>query len=354
MLLFKDMENTNLEKEIEKFYENYNGASDLRSEEEKAKDFKQEEFVASANEVIWLEKKPSEFRTFPVLNQFFTSKCVAFTVAKLALINFWLKTKEFLLFSPNSIYNYRVNKPEGGMIGNDAFEIWQEKGIALESVCKSNQIQETDPIEISLFAKEVAKGFRLGNHITINTGDFDRVASTIQTTGKGVMCWFYFTSKEWSTDYPKVIDNLPNPYVPEASRHSTAIVDFGLINGVQYLKLEDSAHFGSINVRYISREFFNARNFLIKYPMNFNYEETPPAPTLPLLTKTLKFGMVDLEVKTLQERLKVKGFFPSNLGTTTLFASITLKSVREFQKSRGLLDDGIVGPATRKALNGDN
>lgn len=337
--------------EIEKFYENYKGAQDLRSPEEKALDFLQTEFVAAAAPVEWKEKKDHEWRSFPVLNQFFTFKCVAFTVAKLAMINFWLKTQELLHFSPNSIYDYRVNKPQGGMVGDDAFKIWKERGISLEAVCKSAQVQESDPFTLSLFAKEVAKGFRLGEYITIPNQDFDRVASTIQTTGKGVMVWFYFTSREWSRDIPRVQDALDNPYVDKASRHSVTAVDFGLKNGVEYIRIEDSAHFGGKNIRYITREFFGARNFLIKYPMHFNYEEGELPPALPKLTKTLRFGMTDPEVNVLQQVLQKQGLFPANVTTTNNFGSVTLKGVKDFQKRKGLSADGVVGPLTRAELN---
>ena len=338
---------------IQKFYDEYKGAEDLRSEEEKAKDFLQTEFVAAEAPVEWKEKKDTDWRSFPVLNQFFTFKCVAFTIAKQAMINFWLKTKEIIHFSPNSIYDYRVNKPSGGMIGDDAFKIWKEKGIALEAVAKSNQVKEEDPIELSLFAKEVAKGFILGNYVTIPEGNFERVASTIQTTGKGVMIWFYFTSREWSPEFPKVMDNLSNPYVAEASRHSVTAVDFGLIDGKKYLKIEDSAHFGSKSVRYVSEEFFKERNFLIKYPMHFNYEEgtIPLPPTTPKLTKDLKFGMTDSEVKILQDILKAKGFFPTNIASSGFFGNITKTSVKSFQISKGLVADGYVGIITRTELN---
>ncbi len=348
-----------LQKEIEKFYENYNGAEDLRTDEEKAKDFLQTEFVASAAPVDWKRKKKSEFRGFPELNQFFTFKCVAFTTAKLALINFWLKTKEFLLFSPNSIYDYRVNKPDGGMIGDDAFQIWKEKGIALESVCKSTQVQESDPITISLFAKEVAKGFKLGNFITIPGVDFDRVASTIQTTGKGVMVWFYFTSKEWGREVPRVMDNLTGPYDARSSRHSVTAMDFGIvtdisiIDGEQVLKIEDSAHFGGLAVRYITRDFFEKRNFLIKYPMNFNYEEAPVVPPSPgyHFTLNMKLGDNNSEVMELQKYLQKLGYYPNNISTPGNFGPVTKDSVIKFQLARGLVGDGVVGPKTLLELN---
>ncbi len=328
-----------LNKEIENFFKNYQGANDNRTPAEKARDYNQIEFVTSANPVTWVEKKPEDWRTFPVLQQNFTYKCVAFTTAKLAIINFWLKTKEFLLFSPNSIYDYRVNKPDGGMVGNNAFEIWEDKGISLESVAKSNQIQESDTFELSLFSKEVAKGFKLGNYITIDNGDFDRVASTIQTTGKGVMCWFYFTDREWSLLYPKIIDALDNPGSPGSLRHSVTAVDAGLINGVQYLKIEDSAHFGGLSARYVSREFFKARNFLAKYPMNFNYEDTPPAVVKPKYDGT---------IISVQKCLQYEGLYPANLGFVENFGPITQKAVMAFQVKYGLDPVGVpnIGPKT--------
>lgn len=337
--------NNELNQGIDKFYEDYKGAEDLRTDAEKAKDYVQTEFVASAAPINWVEKKPHEWRSFPVLNQFFTFKCVAFTTAKLALINFWLKTKEFLLFSPNTIYDYRTNKPGAGMIGNDAFQIWHDNGISLESVCKSDQVQESDPISISLFAKEVAKGFKLGSWITVPEKDFDRVASTIQTTGKGVMVWFYFTSREWGPEFPSVMDLLPNPYVSAASRHSVTAVDYGLIGGKEYLKIEDSAHFGNRSIRYISREFFTARNFLTKYPMQFNYED-PSAPTLPKPT------YVHGNIVTLQNCLKHYGTFPSNIDSTGNYGPITKKAVSEFQIKEGIHPTGTgnVGPLTEARL----
>ncbi|KWU60999.1 MULTISPECIES: C40 family peptidase [Priestia] len=66
--------------------------------------------------------------------------------------------------------------------------------------------------------------------------------------------------------------------------------------------------------------------------------------------QTLKSGMKNNDVKQLQQVLKQKGYF-KNSTTTTYFGSITKQSVVNFQKANRLSADGIVGPATFKALN---
>src|SRR3990167_3121536 len=100
---------------------------DERSEEEKAKDYKQQEILASAQPVIWQEREPREF---PVFNQGFTFTCVANAVAKLLGISLWLKDKTFAVFSRSHIYQRRSNKPSAGMNGGDAFNI-AKQGVTL-------------------------------------------------------------------------------------------------------------------------------------------------------------------------------------------------------------------------------
>src|ERR1035437_200661 len=63
----------------------------------------------------------------------------------------------------------------------------------------------------------------------------------------------------------------------------------------------------------------------------------------------LCYGMSGDEVIALQTALKLDGEF--NYETTGFFGSITLKAVRDFQRKYGITPLGIVGPATRKALN---
>ncbi|KKI89401.1 N-acetylmuramoyl-L-alanine amidase [Bacillus sp. SA1-12] len=63
---------------------------------------------------------------------------------------------------------------------------------------------------------------------------------------------------------------------------------------------------------------------------------------------TLKRGSKGAAVKELQRILTAKGF--NTNGMDGVFGSNTERAVRQFQQSRGLTADGIVGPSTKKAL----
>ena len=65
-------------------------------------------------------------------------------------------------------------------------------------------------------------------------------------------------------------------------------------------------------------------------------------------TQVLKSEMKGSSIKQLQQRLKELGYFNNN--TTGYFGSITKSAVKRFQKDKGLVTDGIVGPKTFSAL----
>jgi N-acetylmuramoyl-L-alanine amidase len=61
-----------------------------------------------------------------------------------------------------------------------------------------------------------------------------------------------------------------------------------------------------------------------------------------------KYGSTGSEVKQIQEKLKRWGYYSGNVDG--IFGSKTLAAVKYFQRKNGLTVDGIVGPATLKAL----
>lgn len=332
---------------------------DTRPVDAKQKDIFQQELVASAAPVIWKEKKRSEFRSFLEQEQDGSGSCVAQTIKKLAQILLWLKEKTLVDFSATFIYWPRSNKPDGGMIGVEAFDIWKNQGITLEALLPSQHMSDSqmDAAAIEQYEKDIAAIFKIANHVGLANGDFEGLASTIQQTGKGVMTWFYFNSQEWSDEMPRVRDNSLT--IPTGLRHSVAAVDFGLIDGKKYIKIEDSAHFGAKSVRFISEEFYKQRNWFARYPMNFKFQDstqpTPPTPepipvpAKPRYTFTRPLVFIPLneagnvadsalnaaqkvDVVALQDILRYEGVFPVNVQSTGYYGATTARAVLAYQK----------------------
>ena len=65
--------------------------------------------------------------------------------------------------------------------------------------------------------------------------------------------------------------------------------------------------------------------------------------------KELRLGSRGKKVTEVQAALKRAGFFHEK--TTGYFGPVTKKALIEFQRSKGLIADGIVGSQTRKALS---
>ena len=77
------------------------------------------------------------------------------------------------------------------------------------------------------------------------------------------------------------------------------------------------------------------------------------------ITKTLKYGMKDVQVKYLQQTLNETGFTVAAAGRagsagfeTSFFGNATKAAVKAYQAAMGLVSDGIFGPASRGALGG--
>lgn len=366
-----------------------------RPVEKKIEDYQQDEIVASASEVGWREKTLLEFRKFPIFDQNGSGSCVAQTAAKMMGITFTnqfitdlmfkpedffklsvVEQQQFIVylnesiqenyvhFSATHIYKRRRNRPGGGMFAQDALSIPQ-RGVTLEVFAPSQGMRDSqmDAMGIKNYAIEVGDIFKIRNYVELPTRSMERVASTIQHTGKGVMVWFYFTRDEW-TNTPVVLNDELELRGANTVRHSVTAVDFAIVNGVPGLIVEDSwgKQYGWGGQRFISEEFFAKRNFFSGYLMNFDFEEEKENPELPdpskpkyRFTKDMKFSTRvsygDAEVIALQDCLKYLGMFPTNTDSTGYFGAITKKGVIKFQASRNLVQDGIVGRNTREELN---
>lgn len=74
----------------------------------------------------------------------------------------------------------------------------------------------------------------------------------------------------------------------------------------------------------------------------------PPAPAEARVKRTLRQGAGGADVGTLQRRLTSLAYYDGRIDDD--FGPLTKAAVEIFQRSRGLTDDGVVGPVTREAL----
>jgi len=295
------------------------------------------EAVAKASQVTWTEKTPDKWRTFSPQDQYRSSSCVAFTIAKIAQVLYYLKTSRKIKFSPGWIYKQRTPKVEGMGIDN-AINI-AGGGLPTEELYPSEGLNEVEINNLPNlpYADGVAKEFAISVNWVNLPLDFDTVASSIQNTDKAIMLWFEFGGNgEWfGNPIPNI--RLRNTIY----RHSVTAVDITKYNGTQYIVIEDSAEvvgtFG--HRRLISREFFTNRCILARYPLNFKFDAV-----------TAIKPSYDGSIKSLQDCLKHFGTFPSNIPSTGVFASITIQAVKDFQRANNIQQTGGIGPITNAKL----
>ena len=363
-------------KSLYRYFTNYQpgtGATlDLRSDEERQKDFRFEEIVATATPVTWISKPREKWRSFPEQDQHKTFSCVAQSIKKMMGVWYTLKNPDdpYLEFSAAYIYEQRKNKPRPGMSGVGALEIARKDGTSLESLVPSTQANDMDMdrIQIHQYERDIAKVFRATNYLTVEPGNIDTIASIIQTTRKAVMVWFYFTQSEWSQFTPQIQNPGLTPSSPGLFRHSVAAVDYSIVNGEKCLIIEDSAHFGGLSTRVVTEQFFKARNVFAAYLMGFQFDDQLPTNPLPEVLeetrprydfkKDLVFGQEDADIVALQNILKFDGLFPKNVQSTGRYGAITAKAVVGFQRKHQIapeaeivsLEGRRVGPLTRAKL----
>lgn len=107
---------------------------------------------------------------------------------------------------------------------------------------------------------------------------------------------------------------------------------------------------------FISAFFVGILNPTPNYASAYYHEESSIQKTqqkkahLLILLNDLREGDENQNVKALQDRLKLLGFFPKNVKSTGFFGPITKKAVMDFQKSRKIKQTGFVEILTRANL----
>lgn len=311
---------------------------DDRTLKERAGDVSLGDIVAKTNTVDWSEKPESQWRSFPEKNQGMGNSCMANAYAKTRGVLSELRDGKYIDFSAADEYQRRANSPDPGMYLYDLFDIGG-KGLTLEALVPSEQLSDAqiDSIVVEPHERAVGDVFATDDTpIYIPNGDFDACASVIQTTGKAIVSMFYFTAREWSRQVPEVMDSIAVRDA-KALRHGIALVDAFSYKGVQYIRAEDSAHFGGFADRLITREMFEARNFGNGYDMGFKFDEG--AGKRPKWNGT---------IVSLQECLRWLGLFPTNVSYVEHIGPVTTAAVKAYQEKFGIKPAvGYFGPITQ-------
>ncbi len=311
---------------------------DPRSPEEKSLDFLHEEVAAAPVPVYKMGK--SNLNDYPIEDQNQTYSCVAHG-STLAM------TKGNPRLSKMFFYRKRQNYPDPGMWLQGAGDIAKKSGSCLYNTLP-NASNEYDANSIQLTPNEVieASGHKVQDYIQIQNLDIDTIASVV-TQGTPVAILIYASYRDWSKEYPTMYD--PTKLLGAPLRHCVCAVDAFIENGVKYLKIQDSAHFGGISSRYLSEQFIAKRCYGAMYFVTLTTQPVPK-PDHKFLVD-MRLGDNSNEVAFLQKRLMYEGFFPSTQTATGLFGGITLKAVKSYQSAHGLPSTGFCGVLTRSLLN---
>jgi hypothetical protein len=318
--------------------ENYNGAIDNQSAEAKAKNYKLNEVCLAPAPVIWLEKTPDQWKKLPTIrNQDGSGSCVCQTYATELSILFEQKYGVWVDFSSTFPYQLRSQPMISGCNSTDVYSIFPKLGNVFERDMPSMLMNDAGMMAVKKekYYDDYAKVWKT-SRIELPL-DFETVASTIQSTGKGVMIWVKFHPEEW-TDKPTVGTKSPT------SGHSITAIDYFLINGKKYILIIDSwgSNYAIQGYRLISEEYFNARCFLASYLKTFNIQDNDIIPERP------KF---DGSIISFQKCMQWLGFFPGNITPIENFGAISRSACIKYQLARGITPAlGNLGPITSARL----
>lgn len=281
-----------------------------------------------------------------------TSSCGGFAWSYYGQVLDYFVDKEYQVKSPKFIYAH-THVTGGGSAGRTNCELVRTKGWGNETDCPlpvpltEESIIKTSDITAEAFKNALKDKALSYAYVPL---DVDTLAQAIRDNNG---CIFGITGQNngtWRTAFPKIPTKLDHT----TWNHWLYAGKCKIIKGKKYFGVINSwGDVGEDGWQWISEDYINfkyqGRSAIFGQWTLVAKEDDDIIPITPI-TKLLKYKMTDKEVKILQTLLKEKGFFPSNIKCTEYFGTITLTSVKKFQKSVGLVEDGIVGPKTLEKL----
>lgn len=307
---------------------------DLRSDEEKALDYTLTEFVTAPAPVDWNTTPP--IIDTPIRKQNGSGSCVAQALERERGIMARQKYGEFVQTSASFTYQKRANPNVSGSTAMDRIN-YANMGSVKNTDCPDQSMTDVQMLVQTCPAYITDTAKILGCKSVTVPIDIDTIASTIETTGKGVGVWFRFGPGEWFNR--KEVGMVSGSTMPWGH----AVVAVGRCkasNGEKALIVPDSACEDGFPYRIVPESFLKARCFYAAYLMNFKtYDELPEKPHF------------DGSVVSAQDCLKYERLFPSNVTSTGTIGPVTTKALKMFQIKYDIAPaTGNFGPLTKAKL----
>jgi len=312
---------------------------DNRSDKKKESDFLHEElFSGSSVKYNTRSKALKEVDKYHKFNQYRTSSCVGNAIALTLGIENEKEGEGYKKLSPAFVYRQRINQSSEGMFFYDAGNIGKNLGSCWYDYLPTPKTEkEINNLNINNMMKVNAFIYRAKSYIFMNKPSIAQIKNICNGMDKPLVISIYATSKEWSKEFPEVIDK--DLTVTNASvRHAITVLPNSAYEykGKKYVIIQDSAWFGRKKIRYVSEDFLKARCRHALYFINLKNSEPISKKEAKIsfkytFTRSLKVGMRGNDVKKLQLALKELGFFTYPTATG-YFGGITKKAVIEFQE----------------------
>lgn len=345
---------------------------DERPQEEKNKDYKTEEILATATPLTWItweewKAKPENIKILneiEVNNQNVVGSCAAETGSLILAINNYLEDKKFIKTSARAIYARRINKPNRGMYLDDVAKIMTTHGTVPEVLFPSPHTSEEAMSNLDdwfSLLTGIGQILKAKNYFLIGeTNNIDRFAQVL-ALNKPLFITVVFGDGEFGEiapiikpvvpKYGHAITGLPNAYFTYQGKKAILIQNSwgaGVGYGGRQILTED----WFLNNRIVYGAWFEDMNNLAI----FNQTNQP----LPKYqwTRDLTVGSVGEDVRMLQIVLSMiqdeNGFlFPLfTQNPTGYFGGITRQAIKRFQLKYGIEPaEGYFGIKTREKLN---